>query len=408
MRLLKTSNGILREFSPGDIPKYAILSHTWGDHEQTFQEVNNRFSRHLKGVTTSYSRHRISLFEGLSRKIQGCCRFARSYGYEWVWIDTCCIDQKSSAELSEAINSMFEWYSKAELCIAFLEDVPDSTTSDDHRPPPRFKESRWFTRGWTLQELIAPNIVIFVSSELKFIGTKATLAKQILDISGISRSILTSRNSISDYSIAQRMRWAAKRVTTRPEDRAYSLLGIFGVHMPTIYGEGLTRAFRRLQEEIIKVSQDQSIFSWDIANKDSIYSDGGISVMNNLPTQFAQSLSAPDPLTEQVWTPSPLRRSMAPFVVHHDSDYVTVSRRGKHNEPIILVAGKDSGSLSNEHNYPPGLLASSPVDFLSSAWTNSIAVADIPTAVQAFCNALRGNVRSGIPQKADSPLLVRR
>ncbi|KAL7280871.1 hypothetical protein ACG7TL_005815 [Trametes sanguinea] len=154
---------------------------------------------------------------------------------------------------------MYEWYAAADVCFAYLEDV-----SDDHDPrlkDSKFRRSRWFKRGWTLQELIAPAVVIFLSKEWRPLGTKASLADLVEDITGIDRMVLTHEEPLDSVSVARRMSWAAKRQTTREEDKAYSLMGIFGVNMPTIYGEG-SNAFVRLQEEILKHVPDQSIFAW--------------------------------------------------------------------------------------------------------------------------------------------------
>ena len=195
----------------------------------------------------------------LSEKIRQACELARAHGYQYIWIDSCCIDKSSSSELSEAINSMYLWYRSAHICYAFLADV--SRTDDPKRKDSAFRTSRWFRRGWTLQELIAPEILVFVSAEWSVFGTKATLGSVIEDITGIECGILSHKKQLDEVSVAARMSWAAKRETTRIEDQAYSLLGIFDIHMPTLYGEG-PRAFRRLQEEILRRIPDQSIFAW--------------------------------------------------------------------------------------------------------------------------------------------------
>ena len=213
--------------------------------------------------------------------------------YNWIWIDTCCVDKTSSAELSEAINSMYAWYQGASMCIAYLQDVPDPTSigpqSEDSHTMIMFRSSRWFTRGWTLQELIAPRTVVFVSEGWIPIGSKATLSKVLEEITGIPSSVLLFDCAIEDISIAQRMSWAASRDTTRIEDRAYSLMGLFRVHMPTIYGEG-KKAFLRLQEEIMKRSPDQTLFSWHI-NHDMTGPQSGLLAED--PKNFAYALCEP-------------------------------------------------------------------------------------------------------------------
>ncbi|EIW56347.1 uncharacterized protein TRAVEDRAFT_86320, partial [Trametes versicolor FP-101664 SS1] len=192
-------------------------------------------------------------------KIKGACEVARKAGYRLLWNDTCCIDKSSSAELSEAINSMYEWYRLADICYVYLSDVPDTDVPSCSSSS--FGMSRWHTRGWTLQELIAPRRAVFLTQTWRFIGTKLGLASILEDVTGIDFDVLTGRATLDSIAIARRMSWAAKRRTTRVEDQAYSLMGIFGVHMPTIYGEG-HNAFLRLQEEVMRTIPDQSIFAW--------------------------------------------------------------------------------------------------------------------------------------------------
>ncbi|GKT50423.1 vegetative incompatibility protein HET-E-1 [Colletotrichum spaethianum] len=193
-------------------------------------------------------------------KIRQTCRIALERGHNYAWVDTCCIDKTSSAELSEAINSMFKWYANASACYAFLSDV------GTNQP---FAESLWFTRGWTLQELVAPREILFFDRDWDPIGTVVQLCDVIHARTGISEKVLLHGSApgpsigilLSSIPVAVRMSWAATRVTTREEDRAYSLLGIFGVNMPMLYGEG-SNAFMRLQEEIIKETNDLSLFAW--------------------------------------------------------------------------------------------------------------------------------------------------
>ena len=202
----------------------------------------------------------------LSPKIREACRVARGNGHDYLWIDSCCIDKTSSSELSEAINSMYHWYSRAVVCYAFLADV--RAHEDHEKTDSEFRRSRWFTRGWTLQELIAPIDVWFLSKEWTFIRSKHGLANLVTDITGIDRNALLRVEPLKEFSVAQRLSWAATRQTTRVEDRAYSLLGIFDINMPTLYGEG-HRAFRRLQEEILQHIPDQTLFAWTLFSLDS-------------------------------------------------------------------------------------------------------------------------------------------
>ncbi|KAI0828022.1 heterokaryon incompatibility protein-domain-containing protein [Trametes gibbosa] len=259
MWLLHTNTGELQHFNgPNDVKGgYAILSHVWQDDEQSFQELQ---ALRTQLASTDYPDP--GLRPRLSAKIRECCVLAESHGYDWLWIDTCCIDRASSAELSEAINSMFDWYARAQVCYAYLFDVPPlPARTDAARRGSAFRTSRWFTRGWTLQELIAPRSLLFVASDWTAIGTKGSLAPLLQEITGIDADVLTFRRALGDVSVARRMSWASTRTTTRLEDEAYCLMGIFGVHMATIYGEG-QRAFLRLQEEILKRTSDQTLFAW--------------------------------------------------------------------------------------------------------------------------------------------------
>lgn len=193
-------------------------------------------------------------------------RQSQSDGIGYVWIDTCCIDKSSSTELSESINSMYRWYQKSALCYAYLEDVTSiSSMSEIHSENLEFRCSRWFTRGWTLQELIAPGMVLFFGKNWTSLGDKLDLSSLITSITRIHEDVLQNPHTVSRMSVAKRMSWAASRETTRIEDVAYSLLGIFDVNMPLLYGEG-EKAFMRLQEEILKKLDDQSLFAWNSSN----------------------------------------------------------------------------------------------------------------------------------------------
>ncbi|KAK0638509.1 heterokaryon incompatibility protein-domain-containing protein [Cercophora newfieldiana] len=243
MRLLNANSGLMQDFiSDDDIPEYAILSHTW----ETGQEVTFRQweDRHISDI---------SIKSGFV-KIENFCAQAARDGFEWVWVDTCCIDKTSSAELSEAINAMFRWYQNATACYVHLADVsmPHSRAE--------LAASRWFTRGWTLQELIAPKDVRFYSASWTFIDTKAKMYILISEITGIDQHILTG-GDLETISVARRMSWVSTRKTTRIEDIAYCLLGIFDINLPLIYGEG-RKAFQRLQEAIMLKTHDQSLFAW--------------------------------------------------------------------------------------------------------------------------------------------------
>ncbi|KAL7280008.1 hypothetical protein ACG7TL_006421 [Trametes sanguinea] len=260
MWLLDTADLTLHFFHNPEGVLYAILSHLWSlDGEQSFQALQaiHAQAERIKDADPAASFE--LLRQKVSPKIQKCCQVARAAGYAYVWIDTCCINSSSSSELSEAINSMYAWYARADVCYAYLHDVPDD--EDPLAATSSFRRSRWFSRGWTLQELIAPRNVIFLSGDWTFLGTKSTLSSAIELVTGISRKVLDHSVPLDTVSVATRMSWASQRRTTRLEDEAYSLMGIFGVHMPTMYGEG-RNAFLRLQEEILKRIPDQSIFVW--------------------------------------------------------------------------------------------------------------------------------------------------
>jgi len=222
-----------------NIPRYAVLSHTWGKNsdEVTFQDLMNGRGKDRLGY----------------RKIRFCMERSIKDGLQYSWIDTCCIDKTNSTELQEAINSMFRWYQKAERCYVYLSDVSRDPSDRDElgssRWKPAFRNSRWFTRGWTLQELIAPKSVDFFSKEGQRLGDKQSLEQTLHEITGIAIKALRG-GALFRFSIKERMSWVGKRQTKREEDEAYSLLGIFDISMPLIYGEGREKAFNRLEREI--------------------------------------------------------------------------------------------------------------------------------------------------------------
>ncbi|RDA89072.1 hypothetical protein CP532_2243 [Ophiocordyceps camponoti-leonardi (nom. inval.)] len=260
MHLLNVTTLRLQEFFDEAIPPYAILSHTWGKDEEeiTFLELEN-------GALQKHG--------NWYPKVRGLCEQAKKDQLEYVWLDTCCIDKRSSRELEEAIKCMFQWYEKASVCYAYLSDVPpgDNPSCESSE----FYSSRWFKRGWTLQELLAPRKLIFYDQTWAVLGTKSTLAKAVKNITGIPRPYLLGSLELNQASVAQRMSWAANRSTKRREDIAYCLLGIFQVtNMRMTYGEG-NKAFRQLQEEIIKKTRDDSILAWGFNREGSSSVDGG-------------------------------------------------------------------------------------------------------------------------------------
>jgi hypothetical protein len=269
MRLLNTRTLELTNFV-GEHPRYAILSHCWDAEEVLFSDLCNiEEARKKRGFS----------------KVEKACEQAARDDFEFIWVDTTCIDKSSSAELSEAINSMFAWYRRASICYAYLADVEDLKS---------FKQSRWFTRAWTLQELLAPSALQtvgkygmeFFSKDWQNLGSKASLSRLISEASGIGREYLEGKD-LNDASISMRMSWAAERKATRAEDIAYSLLGLFDVNMPLLYGEGKLKAFRRLQEEIMKISEDETLFAWGDADSDMGLSSAD--VLASDPKDFAEA-----------------------------------------------------------------------------------------------------------------------
>jgi hypothetical protein len=323
MRLLNAHTLKLESFfgtsSSERTPPYAILSHCWEDDEVLFADLSDLdTARKKKGFT----------------KIEKTCEQTIKDKLKFVWIYTCCIDKSSSAELSEAINSMFAWYRDSFKCYAYLADVE---VADD------FAKSKWFTRGWTLQELLAPRHVRsdtqlwyqaplernmstnsnlptesnmeavsgmdFFLRDWTRLGSKRGLSTAIAATTGVAKEYLEGA-SLGNASISMRMSWAADRRVTRSEDIAYSLLGIFDVHMPLLYGEGKTKAFRRLQEEIMKVSEDETIFAWESMEFGKNASSMG--VLASDPGDFAEArdlipFTSDDPIAPYTMTHRGLR-----------------------------------------------------------------------------------------------------
>lgn len=259
MRLINASTMLLETFhDAASRPPYAILSHRWieGD-EVTFDDMQRPHRQWMPAWP----------------KIRMCCQQALADGVNYAWVDTCCIDRASSAELSEAINSMYTWYADADRCYVYLNDVDcmqyerlDASLSAYPSMPAEVLEnviaSNWFTRAWTLQELLAPIEVILYDVNFRHLGSKIDFATEIEHAFAIPAEVLMNPQRLWEYPIAVRMSWAAYRKATRVEDIAYSLFGLFGVNLPLLYGEGV-RAFVRLQDEIIRQTHDHSIFVWN-------------------------------------------------------------------------------------------------------------------------------------------------
>ncbi|MCJ1359802.1 MAG: hypothetical protein MMC33_009805 [Icmadophila ericetorum] len=336
MRLLNCETFKLENFPGTEKPPYAILSHTWGKDED---EVTLQGVQGLEAVEVTNR-------PGFA-KITNFCREAIVQDLRYVWVDTCCIDKTSSSELSEAINSMFRWYQEAEVCYVYLADVPSD--EDPHFEDSAFRRSRWFTRGWTLQELLAPSSVIFYSKDWIEIGTVPTLQELLTQITGIERQNLLDEDAAGSLPempcVAQIMSWASKRWSTRLEDVAYSLMGLFGVHMPIIYGEG-NNAFRRLQLAIMEDSNDQTIFMWKasgLLDPDREWASTVSGLLASSPSQFKDSAHFRIRRTHK-FTPKPFACTNMGLQVTLPLAYVS-----KNPENETMLAQEFSKFTASEH-----------------------------------------------------------
>lgn len=254
---------------------YAILSHRWIGSEIKFEQLGAHIDALRAAGTTP-------LESPQQEKIRGACHTARAKGIRWMWIDTCCIDKSSTSELSESLNSMFRWYQDAKLCITYLSDVTrkgdgrEDFTNEVGRP------SIWFSRGWTLQELLAPRHLEFFDKNWGFIGDRAELAGQIEKITSIQSKYLKGETKDNDpraACIATKFSWISDRQTERVEDMAYSMLGLFGIKMTPQYDEGW-EAFMRLQKELLSRSTDESLFAWKMPQPEA-----GVELLPGIPMQ---------------------------------------------------------------------------------------------------------------------------
>jgi hypothetical protein len=241
MRLLNlnTDGSFGSTWFSDSVPPYAILSHTWGSDEVTFQDIRDGTGSNKTGGF---------------QKLQFCASQAKDDDLHYFWVDTCCIDKSDLNELTTAINSMFRWYQNAARCYVYLSDV-SARTRDGQSVHAEwisaFRNSRWFKRGWTLQELLAPKIVVFYSRDSVRLGDRSSLEQQIAEITRIPIQALR-RQALSKFSIEERFSWVQERQTTKEEDQAYCLLGIFNTSLPLLYGEGQSNAMRRLRKEIME------------------------------------------------------------------------------------------------------------------------------------------------------------
>jgi len=340
MRLLNTRTLTLTTFI-GETPEYVILSHRWEDEEVLFEDVMK--------VPISDTRSPARAKRGFS-KVQGTCALALRDGFDWVWIDNCCIDKASSTELQEAINSMFRWYQEAQVCYAYLSDVPDEQAGCDVA----FGQSLWFTRGWTLQELLAPYSVEFYAADWAPIGSKATRADQIASIAGINLTALKTDwvDSGESYVAAEKMSWAAHRLVTRPEDMAYCLLGLFDATMPLLYGEGGPKAFRRLQQVVFESEIDYSLFlysNYDTPSAPSIASST---------SRFCRRPSCKDCARSHKLIPEDIMYNhmcRAGYWKPFDDQYLKLVKGGVTTKMLLYpyTSGLSTQSLGNTHPVPP-------------------------------------------------------
>ena len=345
MRLLNTRTGEFKEFYDGAIPPYAILSHRWGKVEE---EVS--YKQFRRG-------HVPPDLPGMI-KIRKFCDLAAAR-FEWAWIDTCCIDKRSSAELSEAINSMYKWYKRSQECYVHLADVEFSAQELSlknqsgeefwHIPggwqsfKKKFSQSSWFERGWTLQELIAPSKVVFYDCRWNEIGSLEQVQGEVAEVTRIGHEWLGGKVPYS-ASIAARMSWASHRKTSREEDMTYCLLGLFNVNMPLLYGEGARRAFHRLQIEIMKISHDESLFAWTSDRKLS-------GLLANHPNDFATSGDIVTGVSFGGRARPPYSMTNQGMKIAVPEKHLVAALRNQSIMPLFLQCSRDSNSLHQRALY---------------------------------------------------------
>ncbi|PSN66247.1 hypothetical protein BS50DRAFT_410470 [Corynespora cassiicola Philippines] len=404
MRLVNVETLEIGFFHENNVPEYAILSHTWGDDEVSYQEMLwiNKMRTMVEFVSSQGSQatqdgsrndqpaFMLATLEIMVRgnwnpgralpdtsetalmkrygwaKIIKSAKEAKGLGYNHIWIDTCCIDKTSSAELQESINSMYGYYQRAAVCLVYLNDIERDGSQDlsdffIHA----YTTCRWATRGWTLQELIAPKAVRFYLKDWSYLGDKIDFLKELSSSSGIPVFILEN-GDLHEVSIAGRMAWARNRVTTRSEDLAYCLLGIFDIQMPLLYGEG-DKAFIRLQEEILKTTDDYSIFAWTTDKCEKSTYRG---LLARSPAEFICGVDRenvpstlpiiPTPLGLRLqleFLPDPLDRSRSLAMIRATNDMnQRLAIRIKCLDGADQCARVDAGSLVEIDDWPTGQL----------------------------------------------------
>jgi len=258
MRLLsfdEDDNLAWTKFGQEKVLPYAILSYIWRAEEVSFVDLVDDSGKSKAGY----------------RKIVFCSEEAARDNLRYFWVDTCCIGKRNNNELTKAINSMFRWYRSTVECYVYLSDVPTPVSNVDAQLcqsawETDFRKSRWFTRGWTLQELLASASVTFYSSQQERLGGKKSLSGVIHEVTGIPMPALDG-HALEAFSAAEQMAWSAKRQTTEEEDNACCLLGIFDVFMPLIYGEGRDSALQRLQREVDGIPTTGTMFTTTLISK---------------------------------------------------------------------------------------------------------------------------------------------
>ncbi|KAG1908047.1 uncharacterized protein F5891DRAFT_1169157 [Suillus fuscotomentosus] len=227
-----------------------LLSHRWEETEALLHHIQDKNVRELKGL-------------GGIAKLQSFCQIARDAGYFWAWMDTCCIDKSNNVELQESVNSMFVWYRHSALTIVYLSDVPPSSQ------PGALARSVWNERGWTFQEFVAPKVVRFYQKDWSlYLDDRSpnhkespAIMEELESATGIDpQALISFCPGMRDTR--EKLQWASKRVTTVQEDIAYSLFGIFDIHLPVIYGERKQSALGRLLQEIVSRSGDITSLDW--------------------------------------------------------------------------------------------------------------------------------------------------
>lgn len=314
MRLINTSTLELRWLTEDEpTPPYAALSHCWGIDEVEYDDLHSN----TRDWTQKYG----------FQKLWGACREAfGSHKLDWLWADTVCINRSSSAELSESINSMYRWYRNCTICLAYLDDIYTASGP----PEDLLVSSRWMRRSWTLVELIAPRKLEFYTSKWLLVGSKDSLIPTLTRITQVDQTVLEDAENLGDLSVGKRMSWAAHRSALRIEDIAYSLIGIFGVNMTIIYGEG-SRAFIRLQEELLKAFNDESLFAWK-ATDDQEYRG----LFARSPLEFGH-LNSPEFATTPWRLPTALRMALT------SPTLVCSPAPNKHEGEILMPLAENPG-----------------------------------------------------------------